>query len=114
MSDNEEGQQDDEDDSENAQMTNSGDANNNGNAGRWTDEEHLKFLEALKIYGKNWNKVHRYVGTRTSAQTRSHAQKYFNKLHKKNTKEAHEELKELNRKGLRNEKRSGELSAQPL
>jgi hypothetical protein len=24
-------------------------------------------LEALNIYGKNWNKVHRHVGTRTSA-----------------------------------------------
>ena len=91
-------------------MANVGDANNNGNAGRWTDEEHLKFLEALKLYGKNWNKVHRYVGSRTSAQTRSHAQKYFNKLSKKNTKESHDELKELNRKGLRSDKRCGEPS----
>ena len=32
------------------------------------------------MFGKNWNFVHQYVGTRTSAQTRSHAQKYFNKL----------------------------------
>jgi hypothetical protein len=37
------------------------------NAGRWTDEEHARFLEALKIYGKNWNKVHKHVGSRTSA-----------------------------------------------
>lgn len=100
----------DDEESENAQMTNNGDANNNGNAGRWTDEEHERFLEALKIYGKNWNKVHRYVGTRTSAQTRSHAQKYFNKLVKKNTKEAQDELKELNKKGNRSEKRGAEAS----
>jgi len=35
--------------------------------GRWTDEEHNKFLEALELYGKNWNKVHKHVKTRTSA-----------------------------------------------
>lgn len=75
-----------------------GDKDDPGNSGRWTDEEHARFLEALKIYGKNWNKVHKHVGSRTSAQTRSHAQKYFNKLSKKNTKEAQEELKILNRK----------------
>ena len=63
----------------------------NANQGRWTDEEHEKFLEALNIYGKNWNKVHRHVGTRTSAQTRSHAQKYFNKLMKKGSKEGNQE-----------------------
>jgi|FrelakmetLWP11LW_1041352.scaffolds.fasta_scaffold04614_4 hypothetical protein len=25
--------------------------------GRWTKEEHFRFLEALKIYGKEWKKV---------------------------------------------------------
>ena len=67
----------------------------NANQGRWTDEEHEKFLQALQIYGKNWNKVHRHVGTRTSAQTRSHAQKYFNKLMKKGSRVGgnHESMK---------------------
>lgn len=37
------------------------------NSGRWTDEEHEKFLEALKLYGKNWNLVHTHVKTRSSA-----------------------------------------------
>jgi SHAQKYF class myb-like DNA-binding protein len=41
--------------------------------GRWTDEEHAKFIEGLFMYGKNWNKVHKHVVTRSSAQTRSHA-----------------------------------------
>ena len=31
--------------------------NNDGkyNKGKWTDEEHTKFLEGLKLFGKNWN-----------------------------------------------------------
>jgi hypothetical protein len=28
------------------------------NSGRWSDEEHNLFLEALKLYGRNWNLVH--------------------------------------------------------
>lgn len=45
------------------------------NNGRWSKEEHEKFLEAIKIHGRNWRKVQEYVGTRTSTQARSHAQK---------------------------------------
>lgn len=26
-------------------------------AGRWTKEEHEKFLYGLKLYGKNWKKI---------------------------------------------------------
>jgi len=29
----------------------------NVNNGRWTDEEHHKFEEALKLYGKDWNLI---------------------------------------------------------
>lgn len=52
------------------------------NEGKWTDEEHEKFLEGLKLYGKNWNMIRTHVGTRTCPQTRSHAQKFFRKLEK--------------------------------
>eukprot|EP00347_Sterkiella_histriomuscorum_P015058 403358467 len=45
--------------------------------GRWSMMEHVRFLEALKNYGKNWKKVEDYVATRTSTQARSHAQKFF-------------------------------------
>ena len=50
------------------------------NEGRWSDHEHIKFIEAIAKYGKNWKDVQKYVGSRSSAQARSHAQKFFLKL----------------------------------
>lgn len=47
--------------------------------GRWTQEEHDKFLEGLKLFGKDWRQIEEFIGSRTCAQIRSHAQKYFNK-----------------------------------
>jgi SHAQKYF class myb-like DNA-binding protein len=49
-------------------------------SGRWTKEEHDRFVEGLKIFGKNWKKVEEYVATRSGAQIRSHAQKFFNRV----------------------------------
>ena len=46
-------------------------------SGRWTSAEHEAFLEGLKIYGREWKKVANCIPTRTSAQIRSHAQKYL-------------------------------------
>ena len=50
------------------------------NEGRWSFEEHIKFIEALVDHGKNWKDVQKYVGTRSAAQARSHAQKFLLKL----------------------------------
>ncbi|OQR92021.1 hypothetical protein ACHHYP_04136 [Achlya hypogyna] len=52
------------------------------NGGRWTDEEHESFLQGLHLYGREWKRVASKIKTRTSAQIRSHAQKYFAKLAK--------------------------------
>ena len=54
--------------------------NNNYSAGRWKSDEHQRFIDAIIIYGNNWRQVQKYVGTRSSTQTRSHAQKFFEKL----------------------------------
>jgi SHAQKYF class myb-like DNA-binding protein len=48
--------------------------------GRWTHKEHESFLEGLEVCGREWKKVASRIPTRTSAQIRSHAQKYFSKL----------------------------------
>ena len=50
------------------------------NEGRWSKEEHNKFLEGIVLYGINWKKVKTLIGTRTSIQVRSHAQKFFYKM----------------------------------
>ena len=57
-------------------------SNNTGTKGRWTSEEHKLFLEALRKFGKDWQSVEDFIGTRSSAQIRSHAQKFLNKLEK--------------------------------
>ena len=49
-------------------------------SGRWEVEEHKKFIEAIIKYGNDWKEVQKYIGTRSSSQARSHAQKFFIKL----------------------------------
>ena len=51
--------------------------------GRWTKDEHEKFLDGIRIYGKEWKKIASMIDTRTVVQIRTHAQKYFQKLAKK-------------------------------
>ena len=47
----------------------------------WTEEEHQRFLEAIKSYGhKDVKAIASIVGTRSATQVRTHAQKYFMKL----------------------------------
>ena len=55
-------------------------ANSFLNEGRWSTEEHTRFIEGLVEYGKNWKNVQKCVGTRSTAQARSHAQKFLLKL----------------------------------
>lgn len=63
-------------------LTNKSSPQTREHTGRWTKEEHEAFLSALQQYGKEWKKVAARVKTRTVVQTRTHAQKYFQKLNK--------------------------------
>jgi len=54
---------------------------------RWTEDEHRKLLEGLRLYGRDWKRIQMHVGTRNAAQLRSHAQKYFVKVMKEGSGE---------------------------
>ena len=51
--------------------------------GRWTEDEHNKFIYAIQLYGKDWRRVQECIVTRSTLQIRSHAQKYFINWQKK-------------------------------
>ena len=62
------------------QMLNKKGLNKNYVSGRWLLDEHQRFIDGIIKYGNNWRLVQKYVGTRSGTQTRSHAQKFFEKL----------------------------------
>ena len=67
---------------------------NKDKKGRWTEEEHQRFLASLRAYGKDWYRVEEFIGTRSSAQIRSHAQKFISKLEKE-PDEQYNDIKEI-------------------
>mmetsp|Transcript_3756 Transcript_3756/g.4544 ORF Transcript_3756/g.4544 Transcript_3756/m.4544 type:complete len:245 (-) Transcript_3756:118-852(-) len=45
--------------------------------GWWDSKEQKRFIEGLQLHGRNWTEVAKVVGSRSSSQVRSHAQKFF-------------------------------------
>ncbi|KAL4129644.1 hypothetical protein PRIC2_005651 [Phytophthora ramorum] len=55
----------------------------------WTLEEHELFLEALECYPSGpWKTIAAHIGTRTTRQTMTHAQKYREKIARRRKAEA--------------------------
>ncbi|KAJ0403208.1 hypothetical protein P43SY_000016 [Pythium insidiosum] len=47
----------------------------------WTESEHERFLEALQCFPSGpWKRIAAHVGTKTTRQTMTHAQKYREKI----------------------------------
>ena len=72
----------------------------NYNTGRWQQDEHRRFIEALIKYGNDWKNVQKHVCTRSSTQARSHAQKFFVKLSKTHLENVEQNLTSSNFKEL--------------
>ncbi|KAE8976935.1 hypothetical protein PR001_g24876 [Phytophthora rubi] len=54
----------------------------------WTAEEHERFLEALEMYPSGpWKVIANYVGTRSTRQAMTHAQKYRQKIERRKIKQ---------------------------
>jgi len=83
-------------------------------SGRWSTEEHNRFLLGMDLYGKKWTKVAEFVRTRSTVQVitflkqiksfichivsrqqvRSHAQKHFQKVGKNGPENTNDDFEE--------------------
>ena len=71
-------------------------------SGRWNFDEHKKFIEAIIKYGNDWKEVQKYIGTRSSSQARSHAQKFFIKLKQDQAKSKLSNMIDYSNSSIRN------------
>jgi hypothetical protein len=47
---------------------------------RWTPEEHAQMLEGLRIFGRKWENIQRFMRVKTVTQIRTRAYAYFSKM----------------------------------
>uniref|UniRef100_K3WGQ2 Uncharacterized protein n=1 Tax=Globisporangium ultimum (strain ATCC 200006 / CBS 805.95 / DAOM BR144) TaxID=431595 RepID=K3WGQ2_GLOUD len=52
--------------------------------GLWSEQEHEQFLEAMKLFPKGpWRSIAAFIGTRSIKQVQTHAQKYQQKINRR-------------------------------
>ena len=62
-------------------------------SGRWSEQEHAIFLQGLEFRPSiSWKAISKMIQTRTARQTRTHAQKYFEKLKRHETRKLQQQL----------------------
>jgi len=64
----------------------------------------------LKLYGKDWQMVENHIGSRSSAQIRSHAQKFLTKIEKDNSNEDLRDVLLINLRSLKKVERPVHLN----
>ncbi|RLN44015.1 hypothetical protein BBJ28_00008303 [Nothophytophthora sp. Chile5] len=93
-----------------------GSGRSGGNAGsirggRWTADEHERFLEGFRIHGHKWKRVQQVVRTRSVTQVRTHAQKYLLKVAKLKAEKKHGGGKPLDMAALTGDREGGALGS---
>ena len=85
--------------------------------GRWSYDEHYRFVEGVALYGKCWKMLEKHIGkdnvfleTRNGTQIRSHAQKFFDKL----LKETNMEMQTTPKKGSVNLSQTNEADSMDI
>jgi len=58
---------------------------------KWTDEEHERFFDAIKTYGRNYVEISEAVGSKTTNQVKQFAERLKDKI-KQNPGHKHAEL----------------------
>lgn len=69
--------------------------------GKWTSEEHERFMTGLELRPNiSWKQIAEMVGTRTPRQTRTHAQKYYQKLERQRKRKERKNQKQMQKNAL--------------
>ncbi len=55
------------------------------NKGRWTQDKHMIFMQEYEKYGNNCMQIAKVLSTRTSAQSKKHAECFFKQNLKTNS-----------------------------
>eukprot|EP00742_Colponemidia_sp_Colp-10_P012281 GILJ01013764.1.p1 GENE.GILJ01013764.1~~GILJ01013764.1.p1 ORF type:complete len:634 (+),score=71.72 GILJ01013764.1:288-1904(+) len=81
---------------------------------KWSSEEHKKFVEGLKRYGRHWRKIQSNVLTKTVTQVRNHAYKYFRRQRRLQLAQKQLENKETGAANIKPLKRSTMSALSPI